>query len=200
MVSGRIAKDPIYVYEKTGDKKIGRASIMKKPSSSSASASKHKAAVAAKKVATSRGGEISLKVGGSVVPELSRHQLHELRERLTGLKGEIENALSKKADFFNTNNHNESLIKGDDAEVAEKQRQSNAALQEIDIMKNRLALIDRALIKIEGGAYGVCEETEEPIGYERLKVVPWARYCVRVQEMRERKLRDFKVNRLRSEA
>ncbi len=173
---------------------------MKKSSSSAATASKRVAATASKKVAISRGGEIGLKMGSSVVPELSKRQQEELRERLNLLKGELELALEKKADFFNTNNHNESLIKGDDAEVAEKQRQSNAALQEIDIMKSRLALVERALVKIEGGVYGVCEETDEPIGYERLKVVPWARYCVRVQEMRERRLRDFKVNRLRSEA
>jgi DnaK suppressor protein len=175
---------------------------MKKSTSSAAS---KKAVTASKKTVKSLGGEttqkvIALKAGNSVIPELTKAQITELRERLLGLKFEIECALSKKADFFNTNNHNESLIKGDDAEVAEKQRQSNAALQEVDIMKNRLSLIERAIAKIMGGHYGICEETEEPIGYERLKVVPWARYCVRVQELRERKLRDFKVNRLRSEA
>lgn len=174
---------------------------MKKLTSSAAS---KRAVAASKKPVKSLGGEtsqkvISLKAGNSVIPELSKAQINELRERLSDLKFEIECSLSKKADFFNTNNHNESLIKGDDAEVAEKQRQSNAILQEVDIMKNRLSLIDRAISKIVAGAYGSCEETEEPIGFERLKVVPWARYCVRVQELRERKLRDFKVNRLRAE-
>ncbi len=101
--------------------------------------------------------------------------------------------------MFNTQAHNESLIKGDDAEVAEKQRQSNAALQEMDMLKNRLILVERALKKIEHGVYGICEETEEPIGFERLSVIPWARYGVKVQELREMKLREYRVSRLRSE-
>lgn len=130
---------------------------------------------------------------------LSASQLRVLEDRLIELKNEIKESLASKSDVFNTQAVNESLIKGDDAEVAEKQRQSNAALQELDMLKNRLLLVERALKKIEHGVYGICEETEEPIGYERLIVIPWARYGVKVQELRERRLRDFRVNRLRAE-
>ena len=72
-------------------------------------------------------------------------------------------------------------------------------MQELDILKTRLKLVQRALDKISEGDYGVCEETEEPIGFERLSVVPWARYSVHVQEMRERKMREFRISRLKSE-
>jgi RNA polymerase-binding transcription factor DksA len=113
---------------------------------------------------------------------------------------EIKGALEDKSSTFNIAAHTESVIKGDDAEVAEKQRASNAALQELDILKTRLLLVRRALAKMEAGVYGICEETEEPIGYERLSVVPWARFAVHVQEKHERHMRDFRVNRLRSEA
>jgi len=131
---------------------------------------------------------------------LSSKQVRDLEERLQGLKLELKTALEGKAGVFNTAALSESLIKGDDAEVAEKQRVSNAALQELDFLKNRLRLVERALAKMEIGVFGICEETEEPIGFERLSVVPWARYSVHVQELRERKMRDFKVSRLRSEA
>jgi DnaK suppressor protein len=134
--------------------------------------------------------------GGSM---LNAKQIRELEAKLMRLREEINAALSGKAHVFNVESHNESLIKGDDAEVAEKQRQSNAALQEIDMLKNRILMIGRALRKIDEGCYGFCEETEEPIGYERLLVIPWARYGVKVQELRERRLRDFKSNRLRAE-
>jgi|GEM_PF-292504 len=130
---------------------------------------------------------------------LSTSQLQALEDRLMELKSEIKDSLEGKSDIFNNQATNESLIKGDDAEVAEKQRQSNAALQEMDMLKNRLLLVDRALKKIEHGVYGMCEETEEPIGFERLIAIPWARYGVKVQELRERRLRDFRVNRLRAE-
>lgn len=131
---------------------------------------------------------------------LEKNQLRELFERLTALSTEIHNAIEEKALIvINNANEPDSLIKGDDAEVAEKQRSSSAALQELDILKNRLRLVQRALRKIPEGVYGLCEETEEQIGFERLAVVPWARYCVHVQEKREKLLRDFRGNRLKSE-
>lgn len=130
---------------------------------------------------------------------LNAKQVRELETRLQRLKVELTAALDGRAGTFDTSHLNESLIKGDDAEVAEKQRMSNATLQEIEFIKSRLRLVERALRKLGEGVYGICEETEEPIGFERLSVVPWARFAVHVQEMRERKMRDFKVSRLRSE-
>jgi DnaK suppressor protein len=53
----------------------------------------------------------------------------------------------------------------------------------------RLAEIDRALEKFETGEYGLDEETGEPIEYERLAVLPWARYSVATQEELEREAR-----------
>ena len=46
--------------------------------------------------------------------------------------------------------------------------------------------IDEALRRVEGGTYGVCESTGEPIERERLKVLPFARYCVAAQAEMER--------------
>jgi RNA polymerase-binding transcription factor DksA len=38
--------------------------------------------------------------------------------------------------------------------------------------------IDAALERLRNGTYGICEATGKPIGKARLKVMPWARYCV----------------------
>lgn len=46
--------------------------------------------------------------------------------------------------------------------------------------------IDEALRRIENGTYGICEATNQPIEYERLKVLPFARYCVAAQAEMER--------------
>lgn len=46
--------------------------------------------------------------------------------------------------------------------------------------------IDEALRRVEAGTYGVCEATGEPIERERLKVLPFARYCVAAQAEMER--------------
>lgn len=51
--------------------------------------------------------------------------------------------------------------------------------------------IDRALAKFDQGTYGVCEETDEPIGYRRLRARPWSRHCLAYQEQRERAQREY---------
>ena len=40
-----------------------------------------------------------------------------------------------------------------------------------------LEIVD-ALGRIEKGTYGICESNDEPIPKERLRAIPWARYCV----------------------
>ena len=52
-----------------------------------------------------------------------------------------------------------------------------------------IAEIDHALAKLKNGAYGLCEGTGEPIGYDRLRLRPWARYSVSYQEELERQAR-----------
>ena len=46
--------------------------------------------------------------------------------------------------------------------------------------------INAALYRIEQGTYGICEGSGKPIERERLKVLPYARYCVAEQSERER--------------
>lgn len=46
----------------------------------------------------------------------------------------------------------------------------------------QLRLVEEALDRIRSGDYGVCLACEEPIAEKRLKVLPWARYCVQCQE------------------
>jgi DnaK suppressor protein len=44
-----------------------------------------------------------------------------------------------------------------------------------------------ALGRINDGSYGICLNCEEEIKPKRLEAVPWAAYCVRCQEMADRK-------------
>ena len=51
---------------------------------------------------------------------------------------------------------------------------------------NELKEIDIAIEKIDKGIYGVCEMCEEPIGIERLRVKPFAKYCISCREVNEK--------------
>lgn len=53
-----------------------------------------------------------------------------------------------------------------------------------------LELIDEALKRVEGNEYGECINCGEPVQEKRLDAVPWARYCLKCQDMQERGLLD----------
>jgi len=52
---------------------------------------------------------------------------------------------------------------------------------------NELKEIEEALLNIEKGNYGICQMCEEEINPERLKIKPFAKYCIDCREMIEQK-------------
>ena len=68
---------------------------------------------------------------------------------------------------------------GDIYDQASSERDRELGLLLGDREREKLRNIDEALLKIEEGEYGICEECEEEIPIGRLKVVPFARYCVK---------------------
>jgi DnaK suppressor protein len=68
---------------------------------------------------------------------------------------------------------------GDIYDQASSERDRELGLLLGDREREKLRNIDEALLKIEEGEYGICEECEEEIPIGRLKVMPFARYCVK---------------------
>jgi DnaK suppressor protein len=58
----------------------------------------------------------------------------------------------------------------------------------MDSERKILMEIDEALSRIEDGTYGICQGRGEPIPKERLKAIPWARYCVACATLLEKGL------------
>jgi len=52
----------------------------------------------------------------------------------------------------------------------------------------KLKEIEVALDKISTGNYGICDMCEEPIDIERLRVKPFAKYCIACREINEKEL------------
>lgn len=68
---------------------------------------------------------------------------------------------------------------------------SEERTRELDILltdreKQKLKQIEDALDRIEENSYGLCEECGVKIPKARLKVVPFAKYCVECKEVIER--------------
>jgi DnaK suppressor protein len=91
-----------------------------------------------------------------------------------------------------------------EAELYSRERDSEATQDPADMAANAytkellfsmsandrhlLELIDEALVRIEDGEYGRCVHCGEPVQEKRLEAVPWARHCLRCQDLQERGL------------
>jgi DnaK suppressor protein len=91
-----------------------------------------------------------------------------------------------------------------EAEMSSRERDAEATQDPADMAANAytkellismsandrrlLELIDEALQRVEKGEYGECINCGEPVQEKRLDAVPWARYCLRCQDLQERGL------------
>jgi DnaK suppressor protein len=104
--------------------------------------------------------------------ELLLKRKTEILQIIQNLENELQGInncdIKEDADFAscNTNNENNYLI----------YKQQLQELEEINI----------ALRAIENGTYGICKMCEEPINPERLKIKPFAKYCIDCKEFIEK--------------
>ena len=61
----------------------------------------------------------------------------------------------------------------------------DVSLRQLSTHRQNLQKIDVALRKLDEGSYGSCEDCGEEISEERLKILPFAIYCIDCQEKRE---------------
>ena len=104
------------------------------------------------------------------------------RQELLKLRTEIQR-ISNAAEM------EELLIRGDAAREAREYEDDAEALDLLEkqgLLAERLALIERALAKIENGTYGYSDESGERIPDERLEIMPQAVNTLREQEIAER--------------
>jgi len=71
---------------------------------------------------------------------------------------------------------------GDEAERATRETENSLELRTRDRYRKLLSKINKALLRIEDGSYGYCEETGEPIGVARLDARPIATLSLDAQE------------------
>ena len=74
---------------------------------------------------------------------------------------------------------------GDEADVASQTFERELLFEMEDSERVILDHIEAALRKIEKGDFGVCESCRKGISAQRLKAMPWARYCIQCQSRAE---------------
>lgn len=78
----------------------------------------------------------------------------------------------------------------DPVDLAVRNYSKNVMLAVSENESKQLALIDQAILRIDDGEYGHCQNCEKEVNPKRLAAIPWARYCLDCQELLEKGLLD----------
>lgn len=106
---------------------------------------------------------------------------NKLLERREGLVGQVAAAEMRNRD-------RDAEATQDPADMAANTYTKEVLISMSDNDRTMLNLIDEALKRTEVGDYGLCVNCGEPVPEKRLEAVPWAKYCLRCQDLKERGL------------
>ena len=107
---------------------------------------------------------------------------NEIKKILTVIKDEILKDISK---IVKTESNHLKHDVGDFYDNASNDRERDLSLSLNQRDRQKLTMIQDALKKIEAGSYGVCPYCKDPIDQNRLKVMPFTRYCLSCMEEEE---------------
>ena len=114
-------------------------------------------------------------------------------DRNTSLKTmllERRQTLTREIDELIARHRSDQLLQREQsvADTGDRSLQDSTGEQQISILEVRNRMrnqIDEALRRLEDGTYGTCEDCSREINPERLKAMPFARWCVECQQKAE---------------
>ena len=104
-----------------------------------------------------------------------------LLDRRESLVGQVQ-----QAELYSRERDSEATQ--DPADMAANAYTKELLVSMSDNDRQMLNLIDEALERMDDSGYGKCIRCGEAVPEKRLEAVPWARHCVRCQDMHERGL------------
>lgn len=116
-------------------------------------------------------------------PFMSERQQQYFYEKLVDWKNEIIRESRETLVSLQMENINHADL----ADRATSESERSIELRARDRQRKLIAKIDAALARISDGTYGYCEDTEEPIGLNRLIARPIATLSIEAQERHERR-------------
>jgi DnaK suppressor protein len=119
---------------------------------------------------------------------MNERQRDYFRRKLVAWKDEI---LREASDTIITL-QNDSENHADVADRASSETDRAIELRARDRQRKLISKIDAALLRIDEGSYGFCDETGEPIGLRRLDARPIATLSLEAQERHERRERIYR--------
>jgi RNA polymerase-binding transcription factor len=121
-------------------------------------------------------------------PFMNEQQREYFRQKLLTWKEEILREARETLQHL----QDESQNHPDLADRASSETDRAIELRARDRQRKLIAKIDSALLRIDEGTYGYCEETGEPISLKRLDARPIATLSIEAQERHERRERVYR--------
>ncbi len=113
--------------------------------------------------------------------EVNKNLVEECKDLLLDAKQDILNRVQSTKENLNT-----AVEKGgDEGDQTVRALAESEMLGMHDRLRKQLFEVEYALVRIDAGSFGLCEETEEPIEPERLRAIPWTRLSIEGAEIRE---------------
>ena len=104
---------------------------------------------------------------------LGIEDLQRFRQRLEVERAAVESRIAERSRDVQTTVRDEEGV-GDVADEASLIRDREEAIEDVDLDRETLEQIERALQRMEAGTYGVSEVSGKPIPIDRLDAVPYA--------------------------
>jgi DnaK suppressor protein len=121
---------------------------------------------------------------------LSAAHIAELRRLLEGEREQLRVRQASETDDANT----VLTEPGDVQDLASDEARRTLAQRRHQHDEDRLREVEAALLRMDDGSYGVCEETGDEIPFARLRAEPTTRYTVEAQEFIEQDLARAEVS------
>jgi DnaK suppressor protein len=121
-------------------------------------------------------------------PFMNERQREYFRKKLLAWRDDILKEARETLLHLQDENQNHPDL----ADRASSETDRAIELRARDRQRKLIAKIDAALLRIDDGTYGYCEETGEPISIKRLEARPIATLSIEAQERHERRERVYK--------
>jgi DnaK suppressor protein len=121
-------------------------------------------------------------------PFMNERQVAYFRRKLNRWREDILRESRETISHLQDENH----VLPDLADRASSETDRSLELRARDRQRKLISKIEAALLRIEQGSYGYCEETGDPISLKRLDARPIATLSIEAQERHERRERVYR--------
>jgi DnaK suppressor protein len=118
----------------------------------------------------------------------SRKDLKPVEDKLRAEREALAHQIAEIEARYSGEDIDDAVLQGrteGEPETVTTDRERDQSL--LENTRDLLDQVDRALAKVEGGTYGVCENCGKSIEAARLKALPYASLCISCKRLEERR-------------